>query len=214
MSGKYIVIEGPDGTGKTTQAQLLAKNLVMSKTTAIYVHEPGETSMGIELEALIKNRDIKRSSLTDLLLFTANRIELFEQVIEMKLREGVTIVADRNWLSSIVYQGMASGLGEDTIETITRQMLPERYTKPDATILLTLASKRRQELLGSRGTSQGDYFETKPDSFQQQLIKGYESLADNQQLVNEVVSAEGTIDEVQERVIQALKRQSVIPQNV
>lgn len=210
MTGKYIVIEGPDGTGKTTQAQLLANKINDSGGSARYVHEPGETPMGLELERTIKNRELSRSSLTDLLLFTANRIELYNQVIKPEIDKGNHIIADRNWISSIVYQGFASGLDIETIRRVTTTMLPEQYSRPDATILLSLSSERRQQLLGSRGTSDRDYFETKPDDFQRRLIEGYESIADDLQLVSESVSASGTIDEVHGHILSALGRTGII----
>lgn len=209
MAGIYIVIEGPDGTGKTTQAQLLARNLQAAGINARYVHEPGETTIGTALEAVIKDRDIGRSPLTDLLLFTANRIELYEQVIKPEIDTEAWIIADRNWLSSLVYQGHASGLGTEKVRSITAMMLPKAYVKPDATILLSLTAERRRELLGSRGTSQADYFETKPETYQRKLIEGYEIIADDMSLVNESISASGSIDDVHERIIQALRRQGI-----
>ena len=209
MAGIYIVIEGPDGTGKTTQAQLLARNLQAAGINARYVHEPGETTIGTALEAVIKDRDIGRSPLTDLLLFTANRIELYEQVIKPEIDTEAWIIAYRNWLSSLVYQGHASGLGTEKVRSITAMMLPKAYVKPDATILLSLTAERRRELLGSRGTSQADYFETKPETYQRKLIEGYEIIADDMSLVNESISASGSIDDVHERIIQALRRQGI-----
>jgi dTMP kinase len=207
MPGKYIVIEGPDGTGKTTQAQLLTKKLQTAGIDARYVHEPGETAIGIALETVIKDRDLARSPLTDLLLFTANRIELYEQVIKPAINKGTWVIADRNWLSSIVYQGYASGLTAGKVQDITNAMLPSAYVKPSATILLSLASERRKELLDTRGTSDADYFETKPEAFQRMLIEGYETMADDMSRVNESVSASGSIDEVHRHIVKALKRQ-------
>jgi dTMP kinase len=166
--------------------------------------------MGLELEHIIKNRNLSRSSLTDLLLFTANRIELYRQVIEPEINKGTHIIADRNWISSIVYQGFASGLDTGIIRQVTAMMLPENYSHPDATLLLSLSSDRRQQLLGNRGTSDGDYFETKPDEFQRKLIEGYESIADDLQLVSESVSASGTIEEVHGRILASLERMQII----
>ena len=167
--GKYIVIEGPDGTGKTTQARLLADTLNQKGIVSHCVHEPGETAIGLELEKIIKNRTLSRSALSDLLLFTVNRLELFEQTIAPALARGEVVVADRSWLSSIAYQGVASGLGVSTVVDLTKQFLSARYMYPDFTALLYLSDERRKQLLGNRGTSDADYFETKTDDFQARI---------------------------------------------
>lgn len=213
-SGKYIVIEGPDGTGKTTQAKLLADTLQQKGIESRYVHEPGETAIGVELERVIKDRSLGRSALTDLLLFTANRLELFNQVIDPALKNGEVVIADRNWLSSIAYQGVASGLGEAAVRDITRQFLPERYMYPDFTALFYLPDEQRQQLLGDRGTSGSDYFETQPDTFQDQIVKGYETAlavaSGDAHIPSRHVPANGSIHDVHLRVMQALNENHVI----
>jgi dTMP kinase len=210
-AGKYIVLEGPDGTGKTTQANLLAEELNRRGAACHYVHEPGQTPIGNELERIIKDRSLDRSPLTDLLLFTANRVEVYNQVIAPALESGAAVVADRNWLSSVAYQGVASGLGADTVRDITAQHLPETYTEPTFTVLLRTSDSHREKLLGARGTSDKDYFETQPESFQQALHRGYEDAA---AMANPnksaFVSAEGTIEEVYARIIEKLEAEKII----
>lgn len=211
--GKYIVVEGPDGTGKTTQAQLLVETLQQKGRESRYVHEPGETAIGLELEKIIKNRQLGRCAMSDLLLFTVNRIELYQQVIQPEIEQGITIVADRSWLSSIAYQGFAAELGTDVVRDITRQHLPDEYLCPDFTALLYLSDERRQQLLGQRGTSSEDYFETKPDDFQSRILEGYESAlqmaSGNKHTPSKHILAEGTKEEVQQRIVQALDEKHI-----
>ena len=213
--GKYIVIEGPDGTGKTTQAKLLADTLRQKGIASKYVHEPGETAIGLELEKIIKNRSLERSALSDLLLFTVNRLELFQQNVGMALENGEVVIADRSWLSSIAYQGVAGGLGAATVADITHQFLPERYIYPDFTAVLYLSDERRKQLLGNRGTSGADYFETKAADFQAGIIKGYEIALQvankNKHAPNKNIAAEGSIHEVHLRIIQALHEENILP---
>lgn len=212
--GKYIVIEGPDGTGKTTQAQLLVDTLAHMDIPSRYVHEPGETPIGIEIEKILKDRTLGRTAMTDLLLFTVNRRELYEQVIQPELENGTTIVADRNWLSSIAYQGYAAELGESTVRSVTKAYLPDEYMYPDFTALLYLSDQQRQKLLGNRGTSGADYFETQPDEFQTRLIQGYEAALErasgDTHTPSKHISAEGTIHEVHLRIMHALGKQGII----
>jgi len=218
--GKYFVIEGPDGTGKTTQAQILVDELTRRGHKSRYVHEPGETPMGLELEKIIKNRDLAREPSTDLLLFTANRLEVYLQVIEPALRDGVIVVADRNWLSSVAYQGVACGMGAAAIRDETLKWLPNEYMEPTFTALLYVPEEQHQQMLARRGTSAKDYFESKPDEFQSLLQKGYSEAGrmvakrhtvDGQNIpASAHISAGGSIDEVHARIIQKLEEVQLI----
>ena len=207
----YIVIEGPDGTGKTTQARLLAKRLLLEGRPARYVHEPGQTLMGLELEKIIKNRSLARQAQTDLLLFTANRIEVFSQVIQPSLRNGEVVVADRNWLSSAAYQGIAGGIGIAEVQKETAKWLPKEYVHPTFTILLYLPESQHQVMLTGRGTSEKDYFESKPEAFLQKIKEGYQK-AGELCLPNRYarVEASGAIEEVHGRILAALRQKAII----
>lgn len=210
-SGIYIVIEGPDGTGKTTQAKKLAEFIGDNKRVAHYVHEPGHTAIGNELEMIIKNRQLARKPLTDLLLFTANRVEVFHQVISPALADGHAIIADRNWLSSIAYQGVASQLGVDTVLAVTKEHLPMEYIEPTFTIILEAPAAHRQKLLDARSSSHNDYFETQSADFQLALHDGYQQARRHTNpRATAVVSAEGSIDDVFARIITALTEAAVL----
>lgn len=207
----YIVIEGPDGTGKTTQAQLLVKRLALEGKKARYVHEPGETPLGLELEKIIKNRKLARQTETDLLLFTANRVEVFNQVIKPALTSGEIIVADRNWLSSAAYQGMAGDMGITRVQKETTKWLPAEYIYPTFTVLLYLPEDQHQAMLTKRGTSDKDYFESKPDAFLQKIKEGYKKageLCQPNQCAH--IEAAGTIEEVHARILNELHSHKLI----
>lgn len=220
--GKYIIIEGPDGTGKTTQAKLLTETLNERGQKSRYVHEPGETPIGFEIERLIKDRTLERDPATDLLLFTANRVELWNQVIEPSLENGENVVGDRNWLSSLAIQGVAGGLGVAAVRDLTSRYLPDEYLYPTFTALLHVNNLQKEMMLAKRGTSDGDYFETKPDEFLRKIDRGYEEAGrlaaaatrqrknGNQVLSSAYISANGTIQEVHERIVAKLERHNVL----
>lgn len=204
----YIVIEGPDGVGKTTQAHRLLDELTRREIPCIYVTEPGGTQIGHELKRIIKDRTFERAPSTDLLLFTASRVEQYYQTIKLALESGKTVIADRNWLSSVAYQGVASGLGIETVVHETRAWLPEEYTSPTFTVILTLSVEQHQERLARRGTSSSDYFESQPNDFQRKLIDGYEQAA---QLVrSERVSTDDSIEKVHAKIVAALETAKII----
>ncbi len=171
--GKYIVIEGHDGTGKSTQRDLLVERFEVEGQPAIGIHEPGETPIGLELEKMIKDKELGRTALTNLLLFTANRIELWKQTIAPALESGTHVVADRNWLSSLAYQGIAEGLGEEIVMQVTERYVGEDYMHPDLTFFMALEEEIRKSRLGGR-KEEADTFEAKGDDFQTKVAKGYQ----------------------------------------
>jgi dTMP kinase len=218
--GKYFVIEGPDGTGKTTQAHLLVEALERRGIKSRYVHEPGETLMGLELERIIKDHRLTRDPKTDLLLFTANRLEVYAQVIKPALENGETVVADRNWLSSVAYQGVACGMGAAKVRNETRRWLPDEYMDPTFTTLLYVPEDRHRKMLTGRGTSEKDYFESKPGDFQQLLREGYEVAGHMVAKRHHVkgrsipasahIAAGGSIEEVHDLIIRKLEEMTLV----
>lgn len=210
--GLYIVIEGSDGIGKTTQARdMLIPKLKESGINAIYAHEPGGTQMGEEIESILKERRLNRHPMTNLLLFTAARIEAWYSLIKPSIDSGCWVIADRNWLSSAVYQGYAEGLGIKKVHEITRNSLPAEYMYPDLTIFAEADASQQIRLLESRGKSQQDYFESKKDSFQNNLRSGYKKIAADpiirsDVVMNEVIklSFNGTQQEVHQRVMETI----------
>lgn len=209
--GKYLVLEGSDGIGKTTQAKLLNDRLNQEGIKSQYLHEPGGTDMGEEIERLVKSKHIGRAAMSDLLLHTTARIESYNDIIKPTIEEGGWVVADRNWLSSVAYQGNASGLGKKFVLDITKKVLPSDYIYPDFTFLVHASEEHRQRLLGDRGTSAQDYYETKDSEFQQKVRAGYDALDSsyvnfNRKIGGRVVqtaqylSVDGTPDEVHERI--------------
>lgn len=183
QKGKYLVIEGTDGSGKTTVSAQVIKKLRDRGITVWAIHEPGSTPIGEAIRAIVKDGNLERTALTELLLFTASRTELIEQ-IQQKLNSGVWVVSSRNYLSSIIYQGLARGLGMDYVQKICDDLLPDFYRNPDLTVIIDVdiatASGRRQQRDFS--ASRQDAFESRDDHFQQQLIDGYRTIADKNQL--------------------------------
>lgn len=172
--GRFFVVEGPDGSGKTTQRDMLVERLIREGGQAIGVHEPGGTEIGQALRRVILDRDLGRTATTNLMLFTADRLEQWEQVIKLALDAGIDVVTDRHWWSSAAYQGHAEGLGIDEVRDITAQFLPPEYMRPTLAILLATDNTGAvQDRMNARGGPAADTFESRGADFQLETVRGY-----------------------------------------
>jgi dTMP kinase len=172
--GRYIVIEGHDGTGKTTQRELLIKHLQEYGIHAVAVREPGETPIGNKLRDIIKDGTLERQALTNLLLFTADRNETWHQVIQPALAAGTWVISDRNWYSTWVYQG-SEGLNHTEIERLSHDLLG-KYCTPDLAFVMCADTTSRANRLQKRGVEATDTFEMKDQDFQEKVHQGYYDL--------------------------------------
>lgn len=179
VRGKYIVIEGPDGTGKTTQADALQKYLESKGIRTIHIKEPGGSPVSEAIRAVLLDGTLERTPMTNVLLFTANRHELWHSTINPTLKEGTWVIATRNYWSTLAYQGYGEGMSESVIAAITATFTDKHYISPDIAVMLMtddiLVSRKR---VGERGQlDKPDPFETRLDDFQQRVRDGYAAIA-------------------------------------
>ena len=203
--GKYIVIEGNDGTGKSTQVELLAKWLKDEKGLKTFVmHEPAGAPISDAIRTVIKNGDLERDALTNVLLFTAARHENWCSVRE-RLDEGAWIISARNYISTEVYQGIGEGVDIDMIHSITRQFTDEQYMNPDYTFVLSLSDEERIKRISSRGELENkDTFESRDSVFQQSLNNGYSYIAKKYGFP--LIDASSSIDVIQSTIQTQIKQ--------
>lgn len=201
--GKYIVIEGVDGTGKSTQAEMLVNSLKVGGINAYEVAEPGATAIGQHIRTLIKNGDIARDPVTNLLLFTADRLETWKHIIKPTLESGSWVVAARNWFSSYAYQGYGEGVDLSLIEGTTRQIVGKDYLTPDFSIVLNnnnLAELQNRIHSRADDDSAKDNFEQKDLHFKHRIGLGYSAIG--ALLANVAIMTDGkSIEEVHELIL-------------
>ncbi len=178
-SGFYIVGEGNDGTGKSTQIDLLAQYFEKEHGIETYVmHEPDGAPISSEIRTIIKNGSLERDAITNLLLFTASRHETWFREAVPVLQRGGIVLSARNELSSEIYQGIAEGLGVEYVRGVTRAFMDDRYMNPDLTVIFTLEDTLRRQRIAGRGKLENpDAFESRGDEFQHLVNTGYANLA-------------------------------------
>lgn len=200
----YIVIEGQDGTGKSTQVRLLKEHFEKQGKQVVVMDEPdGDLPQAHDLHdlILIKGKDYNMEPMTNVLLFTAARSELWRKLAEPVLKDGGVVISARNWWSTLAYQGYGEGVSKSKIIRITHEALPEKYVRPDKGFILTVSDKIREERQGARGKAK-ETFESKPNEFQQKVNHAYPKIA--QDFGAKVIDASGTIEEVFNLILREL----------
>lgn len=195
--GKYVVIEGHDGTGKSTQVELLRAKLKEQGIDSVEMHEPGGIAFADRLREVIKDGSLERSPITNLLLFTAARRELWQQLALPALEKGDWVIAARSWYSTLAYQGYGEGVDRTLIADVTRQFVGEEYLTPDYAFILTLDGNdaERHRRLSERGTNERlDTFESKSSDFQDKVNIAYAEIAKTHKAT--VIAAHDTPDEI------------------
>jgi dTMP kinase len=177
----FITLEGGEGAGKTTQVVHLAGFLARQGVKSILTREPGGTVLGKQIRAVLLNPDhAGMAAETELLLYMADRAEHVHTVIRPALAAGTTVLCDRFFDATLVYQGVARGLTAEWIGQL--HDLVFTGLKPDLTLLLDLspevglARARRQLEKGVRSRRESR-FEGETLIFHQRVREGYLALA-------------------------------------
>ena len=137
MTARFVVVEGGDGSGKSTQIERLVTRLRALDVDVIETFEPGATPAGAVIRELLLHRRSRSSPTTEALLMAADRAQHVEQVIRPALDAGKWVVSDRYLPSSLVYQGVVRGLGVDAVDAMNQ--LAVRRPTPDLVLVLDVA---------------------------------------------------------------------------
>lgn len=173
--GKFVVLEGADLSGKSTQVAML-KEEFGNDDQYVFVADPGSTKLGAELRKILKTGldGEELDPMVELLLFTAVRQQLLATIIIPALNEGKTVICDRYLPSTIVYQGYGNGMPIERIMAMHKDIC--KGIQPDITIVLDIPlaeHKARQRL---RGGGDKDRFETRGEAYTKRILDGYAGL--------------------------------------
>ncbi|MCM1498800.1 MAG: dTMP kinase [Clostridium sp.] len=174
MEGIFITMEGPDGSGKTTQISLLKKYLEGRGYDIVIAREPGGTAIGEAIREIILNKEYQEMShMTELFLYASARVQLVNQVIRPALEEGKAVICDRFVESSAVYQGIGRGLGVETVYEVNNYALGD--VKPKLTVFMDIEAE--EGIKRKRHQSELDRMEMEDMSFHHRVVEGYRQLS-------------------------------------
>lgn len=173
MRGVLITFEGSEGSGKSTQIDLVRKYLKRKKRSVLFVREPG----GVKISEKIRNilldvKNTKMSSECETLLYMAARAQLVEEIIAPALKKGKIVLCDRFLDSTIAYQGYGNGVDIKTIKTIG--LFATRKIQPDLTFIFDIDAKKGLSRIKGR---KKDRIERRMISYHNKVRKGYREIA-------------------------------------
>ena len=195
--GRFVVFEGGEGTGKSTQAKRLVKRLEAEGRDALLTHEPGHTRLGEEIRLLLLHEDWQLDARAELLLMLADRAQHVSEVIRPALARDAVVVSDRFAPSSMTYQGVGRGLGVEDVDRISR--FAAAALEPDLVIVLDLPDA----VAATRVAGEQDRMERAGREFHAAVRDAYRSLAAERGWV--VVDAHGTREQVADRIWAAVE---------
>lgn len=192
----YIAFEGGEGSGKSTQASVLAERL-----DAVLTREPGGTGLGARLrELLLNTTDVGIGARSEALMMAADRAQHLDEVVMPALAAGRHVISDRTAYSSMAYQGGGRKLGIDTIRQLNDFAVDGRW--PDIVVLLTVPADSAR----SRLDRDLDRIEQAGDGFHQRVVDAFAEMAASDPGRWIVVDGQGSIDVVADRVWRAVEQ--------
>ncbi|MDY5243821.1 MAG: dTMP kinase [Anaerobutyricum soehngenii] len=196
MKGLFIVMEGSDGSGKTTQINLLEQYLKEAGYECLITREPGGTVIGEEVRELILNPEYKEMSpVTEMLLYAASRAQLVHEVIGPALEAGRIVISDRFVDSSIVYQGIARNLGISTVAAVNAPGIG--IYRPDGIFFIDLSEA--EGIRRKKNQKKLDRMEQESIDFHHLVSEGYRKVLAERP---EVIKIDGgkDIDVIQKKI--------------
>jgi dTMP kinase len=200
--GRLIALEGPDGSGKTTQIELLEKYLKELGYEVVRTREPGGTEVSEKIrEIILDNDNSNMNYMCEALLYAASRAQLVSEVIKPALTAGKMVICDRFVYSSMVYQGIGRGLGVERVKSINEAALDG--LEADLTFMITipyeegLKRKKMQRTL--------DRLENGGNEFHKKVFEGYLDISKNCDKI-EVIDGNRNVEEIHEDIINVIKK--------
>lgn len=204
MKGKFIVLEGPDRCGKSTQAKRLVEYLEAQGKEVLLTREPGGTTTAEKIRDVVLDPKLDVRPMAELLLYEASRAQHTQEKILPAIEEGKIVVCERYTMSTCAYQGYGRGIDLDQIHTLNQ--IATLGLKPDVTLVFLMSDKyfvERGEYLFS------DRLEKEDVSFRQKMRQGYLELI-NQTPHAYLINADQSVENIQAKVLEHLRANGII----
>jgi len=200
--GRLIALEGPDGSGKTTQIELLEGYLKQSGYEVVRTREPGGTEISEKIRKIILDNDNSNMSyMCEALLYAASRAQLVDEIIKPALALGKIVICDRFVYSSMVYQGIGRGLGMERIRSINQAALDG--LEADLTFMITIPYEEGLKRKKMQGTL--DRLENSGNEFHKKVFEGYLDICKKYDKI-EVINGNNNVDQIHRDIIKAIKK--------
>ena len=211
LRGKFIVFDGGEGCGKSTQAHLLKDRLETARLQVLLVRDPGTTRIGEQIRNILLNPDHQEMGMRcEMLLYMAARAQMMKEIVRPALNEGKVVISDRFISSTLAYQAGHEGLTAKEIVAVGDIAVDHRW--PDLTIILDMsvesARVKPKFTLFPDDPDAGvekDRIEQRPLEYHQQVRKKYLEQAKERPSLYCVIDADRAKDVVHQDVVEALK---------
>lgn len=201
MRGKFITLEGIEGSGKSTSLDTISKSLETLNIEFIITKEPGGGPLGEDLRKMLLDKKTSISSEVELLLMMADRKNHIENIVEPSLEKGIWVISDRYLDSSYAYQGGGRQIDVSKIDLLTELL---KLPIPDLTLLFDLSPE--MALQRAKNRSELDRFESEPIDFHQRIREAYLTLANDNIERYIVIDASKDIQNVKDQVQKQLNQ--------
>lgn len=195
----FIVFEGLDGSGKSTQQQLLNDKLQFDKISSISFREPGSTMIGEKIVKILQS-DQKLSPLSELLLFYVSRSAIIEEKIKPALANYDVVICDRYFYSSIAYQGYGREMNIDFINQINDEVV--KNIIPDLIFYMDINWEEKKK---RKGINVNDRFEKEDRVFHEKVRSGYKSMARKDSDKWKIIDADEDVERISSFIYETVK---------
>jgi dTMP kinase len=191
--GKFITFEGADGCGKTTIANMIHNELQDKGINSILTREPGGTAEGEKIRELLLSSDVNLHAISEFLLITAARYEHYRQKIKPMLDDGIWVICDRFFDSSLVYQGYHANIPLAYLQMLHNMIFAN--FQPDHTFILDIDINTAKERMRGRAEKL-NRFDLLGDEFQMIIRKSFQEIARNNPHRCHLVDASKSLEEI------------------
>lgn len=201
----YIVIEGIDGSGKSTLAKNIFNTLSKEYKT-ILTKEPGGSQVGLQIRDIVQKQ--KLSPLAEFLLFAADRAQLFNELIDIELKNNSIVISDRSGFSSLAYQGYAKGLNKENINLVNKWAMQD--INPDIIFYVKIDVKTARARINQRAEELTQFEQEKSD-FMEKVKLGFDEIfknKDNVVILDGKMAQEDLLKKAMEKILEWINLQN------